>query len=113
MRSLLAWCVVLCWQPAMPAWSQVSLECRVDGGDDRFLFYPWQQIYQSSDHWVFSLMGGQILAVVNRTTLSFNRITSLNIQPHADRMQLFSGQCAWADNHPLTTPRSPAASATR
>ncbi|WP_210394966.1 hypothetical protein [Motiliproteus sediminis] len=71
----------------------LPLSCKLQDSDDRFILYPEQLVAQTATHAVYSLMGGLTLAVVQRQTLRFNRITSLNLQPRPDRMQLFSGQC--------------------
>ena len=67
--------------------------CRVDGSDDQFIFYPHMLIQKSGRFDIYVLMGGLTVAVVERKTGRFNRLTSLNLLDRSEKVQFFQGQC--------------------
>ncbi len=69
------------------------LDCRVEGSDDRFLLHPHQLLKATPSFQVFILMDGLTLAVVNRDTGRFNRLSNLNLLPDPQPPQFFHGYC--------------------
>jgi len=69
------------------------LLCQVDGSDDQFIFYPHMLVQKSERFDVYVLMGGVTVAVVERDTGRFNRLTNLNLLDHSEKVQFFQGRC--------------------
>ena len=86
---------------AETALAEASLDCRVNGTDDRFIAYPHQRIYRSDSFDYYQLMQGLTVLVVHRQTRQFNRLSNLNLLPSssldpqwsAEPYQFFNGQC--------------------
>ena len=81
--------------------SRGELVCKVDGSQDYFKVYLSQRTYSSEQFSHYQLIDGLTVLVVNKVTMRFNRLSSLNLlhtstmdpnQP-PDGMQLFEGVC--------------------
>jgi len=81
--------------------SDPEITCHVDGTDDLFKVYPRQQIFTSNQFSIYQLIDGLTVLIINRQTLQFNRLSSLNLLPHSsldpelppEPIQFFSGRC--------------------
>lgn len=73
-----------------------DLICDLHSSKDKFALYADWQIMESNNFRVFSMMGGLTLAVVNKESGNFNRISSFNLLPEPERLQQFQGKC-----HPM------------
>ncbi|RRJ83874.1 hypothetical protein [Aestuariirhabdus litorea] len=85
--SLLAGCTLLPPQPTP------TLRCQLDGSDDIFLFYPSMKMGESDHYLLYQQLKGLVVAVVDKRSLRFNRLTSLNLTSSPYPATLLSGQC--------------------
>ncbi|WP_426416267.1 hypothetical protein [Aestuariirhabdus sp. LZHN29] len=70
-----------------------TLRCQIDGSDDIFLFYPDMQTAETEKYLIFQQLKGLVIAVVDKRSLRFNRLTSLNLTDSPYPATLLSGQC--------------------
>jgi hypothetical protein len=100
---LAALIAVLCGRSLLASF-EPEITCHVDGTDDLFKVYPRQKIFSSNQFSIYQLIDGLTVLIINRQTLQFNRLSSLNLLPHstldpelpAESMQFFSGRCEFS-----------------
>ncbi len=99
--SFMAVAMVMLVQNDSSADTFSAFRCDVDATDDIFIVYPSQLTFKSDRFYIFQLMNGLTVMIINRETGRFNRLSNLNLLPHStldpDRptepRQFFSGSC--------------------
>ncbi|MDJ0880472.1 MAG: hypothetical protein QNJ56_02380 [Gammaproteobacteria bacterium] len=77
------------------------IRCHVTDTDDVFIVYPPQLAFSSDRFYIFQLMNGLTVLIINRDTGRFNRLSNLNLLAHStvdpfmhrEPIQFFSGTC--------------------